>query len=427
LHENTSILSWIYCAQSVALIFRLLAITVLYFIGKHLLGARMSFWGLLILMLLPKPAEYGSDALSDWPNLFFFAAGVLLLLKGAINDRWWLFGLAGLSAGAGYLVRPECAILVILGCMWLALQLLWPKQAKSKGKVLPALVLLLVGFLTIAGPYMKLKEAIFPKKNVGQFTHILQQLKTDAESDQTVSKANYESKFAPANIAKALGKLAENIGETLMWVFVPALLIGMHKWFKTRKWHEPESFFMAAVIALNMPVMIWLYCKHGYMSDRHTLPLLIIPILYVPIGLQELEIWFQQRFSKKFEPSAAINRNEQFWFLVLLVIGVSICIPKLLGPIRSEKQGYRTAAKWLKANIDSAAIVAVPDERISFYAERTGLVYEDENIPEKAEYIVKISQKQKDKLTLANPSGKVEYEYVDKAKRGTNVIIYRNL
>ena len=427
LHENTSVLSWIYCAQSVALIFRLLAITILYFIGKHLLGARLSFWAILILVFLPAPAEYGSDALSDWPHLFFLSAGLLLLLKGAMNERWWLFGFAGLAIGAGYLVRPECAMLVVVGSLWLGLQSLSPKNAMSKGKALTALALLLVGFLAIAGPYMKLKGAVFPKKNVGQFVQSSQQQEVHAENNQIVPEVTHTSQFTPSHISKALGKLVGNISETLMWFFVPALLIGMHKWFKTRKWHEPEKFFIIVIIVLNVPVMIWLYCKHGYMSDRHTLPLLIIPILYVPIGLQELAIWCQKRFTKKIEPSVATNRNERFWFLVLFLIGVSICVPKLLRPIRAEKQGYRAAAQWLKANTDMAATVAVPDKRISFYAERTGLVYEDENIPEKAEYIVKISQKQKDKLTLANPSGKVEYEYVDKAKRGTNVIIYRNL
>ena len=61
LHETTSILSWIYCGQSVALLFRLFAITVLYFIGKHLFGSGTSFWAIMILILLPKPAGYGSD------------------------------------------------------------------------------------------------------------------------------------------------------------------------------------------------------------------------------------------------------------------------------------------------------------------------------------------------------------------------------
>ncbi len=165
LHKNTSILSWVYCAQSVTLIFRLLAIVVLYFIAKQLFGARMSFWAVFILILLPKPAEYGSDALSDWPNLFFLLTGLLLLLRGAANKKWRLFSFAGLAAGTGYLIRPESAQLVVLGSLWLGLQLLLPKEhTMDKGKALPALALLLAGFLTIAGPYMYLKGAVFPKK-----------------------------------------------------------------------------------------------------------------------------------------------------------------------------------------------------------------------------------------------------------------------
>ena len=427
LHENTSILSWIYCAQSVALIFRLLAITILYFIGKHLLGARLSFWAILILVFLPAPTEYGSDALSDWPHLFFLSAGLLLLLKGAMNERWWLFGFAGLAAGAGYLVRPECAQLVAAGGLWLELQLLWPKRAMSKGKALFAFALLLVGFLAIAGPYMKLKGAVFPKKNVGQFVQSSQQQEVHAENNQIVPEAIHTSQFTPSNIKKALGKLVGNIGETLMWFFVPALFIGMHKWFKSRKWYEPEKFSVIAIIVLNVPVMIWLYCKYGYMSDRHTLPLLIIPILYVPVGLQELAIWCHKRFSRKVESSAAMNFNERFWFLVLLLIGVSICTSKLFRPIRAEKQGYRAAAKWLKANTVSTAIIAVPDKRISFYAERGELVYENENIPEKVEYIVKILKKQKDEPFSVNPLGRLEYEYTDESEKSGSIAIYRRL
>jgi len=428
IHGNTSILGWVCCGQSVALMFRVLAVTVLYFIGRQLLGAHMSFWAVLILILLPKPAKYGSDALSDWPHLFFLASGLLLLFKGAVNKRWWLFGFTGLAAGAGYLIRPECAMLVALGGLWLGLQLLWSKRTMSKGKALSALVLLLVGFLSIAGPYMKLKGAVFPKKNVGQFTQSSQQMEVLAKTEPVSSEVTYyASQFIPTNIAKAFYKLVENVGETLMWFFVPALLIGMHKWFKTRKWFEPEAFFIIAIIVLNIPVMIWLYCKHGYMSERHTLSLLILPILYVPVGLKELAIWLQERFSNKTEPSVVTNRNERFWFLVLFIIGTSICTPKLLRPIRIEKQGYRAAAQWLKANTDGRDIVAVPDKRISFYAQRTGLVYENGNIPPSAVYIVKISKKENDKAALAKQSGKVEYQYIDKIKRGTSVIIYRNM
>ena len=224
LHENTSILSWIYCGQGVALLFRLFAVTVLYFIGKHLFGAELSFWGTLILILLPKPAGYGSDVLSDWPHLFFLAAGLLLLFRGAENKRWWLFGFAGLCAGAGYLIRPECAQLVVLGGLWLGLQLFWSKRTMKINRVILSISLLLLGFGVIAGPYMNLKGAVFPKKNVGRFAPRRRQAGINIKSTQTIPKAVHKFQLTPSTVTKAFVKLSENIGETLMWFFVPALI-----------------------------------------------------------------------------------------------------------------------------------------------------------------------------------------------------------
>ena len=387
----------------------------------------MSFWAILILILLPKPAKYGSDVLSDWPSLFFYTAGLLLLFKGAVNKKWWMFGLAGLAGGAGYLIRPECAMVAVLGALWIALQLLWPKYAMSRSKSLAAFGLLIIGFLAIAGPYMHLKGALFPKKNVGQFVQSPPQQKVPVESKMIAPQQIHTSQFTPLNIAHALRKLVRNTSETLMWIFVPALLIGMYKWFKKHKWHEPEKFFIISIIFLNVPLMVWLYCKHGYIDDRHTLPLLILPILYVPVGLCELAVWFRERFSRKPMTSAAENRDERRWFGILLLIGIAVCTPKLFKPLRIEKQGYRAAAQWLKTNTDISATVAVPDERIGFYAQRQGLEYENGNIPANAVYIVKIFKSKKNETPLAASAGKVEYEYIDEKKRGVDVIIYRNL
>jgi hypothetical protein len=425
-HKNTSILSWIYCAQSIALIFRLLAITVLYFIAKHLFEAKTGFWAILILILLPLPAKYGSDALSDWPNLFFFVAGLLLLFKVRVNNKWWIFGFTGLMAGAGYLIRPECAMLVILSGLWLGLQLLWPQRSMSKGHVLSALVSLIIGFLVITGPYMMLKGAIFPKKNVGRFSQSSKQPDVHTKTNLTVSEAALASQYTPLNITRAFNKLVQNTGETLMWFFVPAMFIGMYKKLKAKKWHEPEKFFIFAIIAIYISLMTWLYCKYGYMSKRHTLPLLIIPILYIPAGLHELAIWLQEKLPSKAKTSAAATRDQQFWFLVLFLIGASICTVKLLGSYSTEKHGYRAAAEWLKANTDNTAIVAVPDIRISFYAQRKGILYVNEEIPANAAYIVRISEDHKDETALTKAFGKVEYEYVSKSKKQPNIIIYRN-
>ena len=69
----------------------------------------------------------------------------------------------------------------------------------------------------------------------------------------------------------------------------------------------------------------------------------------------------------------------------------------------------------------------MPDIRISFYAEREGVKYENGNIPANAVYVVSISGNQKDEKALIKPLGKVEYKYVSKRKKGVNVIIYKNL
>ena len=173
--------------------------------------------------------------------------------------------------------------------------------------------------------------------------------------------------------------------------------------------------------------MTWLYCKYGYMSKRHTLPLLIVPILYIPVGLYELAIWLQEKLPGKTKTSVTATRDQRFWFLVLFLIGASICTVKLLGSYSTEKHGYRAAAEWLKANTDNAAIVAVPDTRISFYAQRKGILYKNGEIPANAAYIVRISKDLNKDKALTKAFGKVKYEYVSKSKRQANVIIYARM
>ena len=424
-HTDTSILSWIYCAQSTALLFRLLTFTVLYFISKHLIGAKLGFWAILIFILLPDPAEFGSDALSDWPHLFFLSLGLLLLFKGATKAQWPLFGLAGLVAGAGYLIRPECMQVVLLGCLWLGWQLIQPRTI-NRTQACYGLAILVVGFAALAGPYMAIKSDIFPKKHLNLFSQ-------NATPTQTFSETGPLPSTQPKPISqtiiisKATWKLIGNMCDTLMWFFVPALWIGLYRWFKTRTWHEPEVFFITAMTLLNIMIMFWLFAKYGYMSNRHTLPLLMLPILFVPVGLQECAIGLQQKFSGKACTGNTANPNRYLWFLALVLAGAAFCAPKLLSPIRIEKQEFRVAAKWLETNTDPGAIIAVPDERISFYAQRKGILYKNELFPENVDYLVTIPEKQKKgMLPAVTPSGTLEYEYpVAKKEKGVIVSIYK--
>ncbi len=419
LHKGRSIWSWIYCAQGIALAFRLLATVVLYFIGRGLVGAELSFWGVLILVFLPEPAKYGSDALSDWPHIFFLAVGVWLLLRAA-SGRWWLFGFAGLASGVGYLIRPECGQVVVFGSFWLALQFLWSKRTIGRREALLATALLFIGFLLTAGPYMKLKGAVFPKKElVGRFrTGQIREGEVKIQSDAPVTAS-----FGLSKIAKGLGKLVERVGETLMWFFVPALLIGICGHFRKCDWYKAEKFFIIALVVLNVPLMVLLYCKYGYMSRRHTLPLVIFTVFYASAGLKAMGGWLQGRLSKAVKEPAKIKTQGMTCFLVLLGIGISMCIPKLFTPIRTAKKSFRDIAQWLAAHTDTKDVIAVPDIRISFYAQRKGLICKAGQVPQRAHYIVK--EFKDSEVISPGQSDSIEYEYLDQAN-SKRIVIYRS-
>ncbi len=114
---------WVYSAQGVTLLCRVLSLVPLYFLGKLLVGGANSFWALFVLVILPYPAFFGSDVLREWPYVLFLSTGVLLLYWGLTTRRWWVLALVGLDAGLGYLIRPECAQLLIYAACGLLVQL----------------------------------------------------------------------------------------------------------------------------------------------------------------------------------------------------------------------------------------------------------------------------------------------------------------
>ena len=103
----------------------------------------------------------------------------------------------------GYLIRPECAQVVVFGTLWLGLQVFYSGRIISKRKAVFAFALLLVGFLIIAGPYMKLKGAVFPKKQLFQFVPNTQSSEVYKQGIQICSNSVYAAGFAPSDIAGA--------------------------------------------------------------------------------------------------------------------------------------------------------------------------------------------------------------------------------
>lgn len=421
---DSSALAWTYSAQSVTLLCRVLALIPLYSIGKLLVGGRRSFWAILILIILPYAAQFASDALRDWPHILFLATGFLFLLRGAERGKCRMFGATGLAAGLGHMVRPECAQLVVYGVLWLLLRLLTPKPGMNRRALLGALALLLLGFAVAAVPYMAVRGEILPEK-LREYTTApaLGEPQTDHEAGIDADTAVWTASVLPVKTVKAVGRLAGEMSDNLMYYFALALVIGIYSRARTRSQvSDMERFFIPAFVLLNALMMTMLYHRWGYISRRHCLPLIVLLIFYVPAGLEILAQWLAQRLSKNRERS---DLSSQRWFFVLLAIGAAICTPKLLSPLGYDKQGYRDAAEWLRQNTKPEDVVAVPDLRISLYAERKGEVYATE-IPKGTDYIVRIAGEQDEQKTSDEFGRKLFSARVEKRKRNKKQVeIYR--
>ena len=152
------------------------------------------------------------------------------------------------------------------------------------------------------------------------------------------------------------------------------------------------------------------------------MPLVVCSIFYVPIGLQISADWLSGRFSRG---RLVNNPNPQLWFIILVAVGVAICLPKLLRPLRIEKQGYMYAAKWLLENTAREDIVAVPDMRIYFYAERDGFKYESEKEAARARYFVRIVESEDEELNLGRAAQEEHSLWLDKRKKKHRLVIYK--
>ena len=179
---------------------------------------------------------------------------------------------------------------------------------------------------------------------------------------------------------------------------------------------------MSAFIVFNVITMILLYCSCGYISRRHCLPLVVFTIFYVPIGLRILGEWLAVKFPKG---RLENDRKPQLWFFILVITGLAICTPKLLRPIHTDKQTYKTAAQWLKENTQENDLIAVFDKRISFYAERKRFLYE-QNIPRWAQYAVTVEKNEDENLDISIAVRKELSLWIDH-KKTKKIVIYKIL
>jgi len=362
---------WVWSSQAVTLLCRVLALVPLYFVGRFLVGARKSFWALLVLTVLPYPARYGSDVLREWPFLLFLALGFWFLLVALREGKWWLFGLVGLAAGLGYLIRPMSGQLVVYALLGLIVTACVGRPA-SKLSLVGAGSILLVAFAIPTVPYFVWIGTAVPQQFNTVPADAVPVAVTVAGQPTDASTAGQEEKTP--FVLRAADHVFSGLADNLMIFFLVPLGLGLYH----RLRHEAgqhERALMIAVVLLNVGLIAARYTWFGSGSARrYSLGLIVLTICYVPGGLERLAHGLRLAGDRVFGDRGRAESGERVWFAVLLAVGVGLCVPKLLAPMHADKKGYRQVARWLGDNTEPGSVIIVSDARISFYADRPGRI-----------------------------------------------------
>lgn len=415
---------WVYLSQSLSLTFKVVSIFPLYYIGKLFLDGRRAFWAVLIIMILPESVELGSGGLRAWPHLLFLSTGILFVLLGFKRRNLFMFGAAGLMAAAGYTIRPECVQVVLYGILLLGFRFFVSREKAERKVCVWGSVLLLAGFAVLAIPYAGVRGYLLPDKVLDMLEGFRVSYGLEGE---VLCKADrvavFRAESVPAGVLASFIELFQGLLKNFRYYFALPVLLGLFDYFKDRRrLRSAEGFVLLAFIVVNVIMMVLLQYNYGYLSARHCFALSMFLVFMVPFGLESMSVEVGRRFK------GGVLSTSRFWFAVFVIIGVVICLPKVLKPVGYEKRSFRTAADWIKDNTANGAVLGVSDraKRIGFYANRECELLYEQALPGGLVYIVERFKYGKDKPVYFDELEE-RYEPVKRWESDSSEIVFYEL
>ncbi|MCP4268658.1 MAG: glycosyltransferase family 39 protein [Candidatus Brocadiaceae bacterium] len=156
------------------------------------------------------------------------------------------------------------------------------------------------------------------------------------------------------------------------------LIIGVINWTRINK----KSFFGIYVTSIILFYFIILYrlnmthLAHGvtiyqYPSRRHLMPLVIPAVFGVGLGVCAAGVWTHNKFHNCNFIVGFKELLKRTWIvqLIVLMIVVSVLLPKTLKPQRYDKHGIKVVGQWIRTNSRKPSPLILSDSsRNAYYA-----------------------------------------------------------
>lgn len=295
--------TWRIAAQAVASVASVALLIPLFLLTRALFDGRIGLVAALIYVLLPLPAAIGHDTLSD--SLALFAAfSALALGEKALRSQDWVASIGcGVASGLGFLARPEVLVVPIAVLLTSATRRRWSLSAPA---ALPRFAALAIVFLTLVGAYATVKGQVSEKLALRQGASIGGQTPVVRKAAQWLPPGLNDPRwdFSPKEESEVSG--VSTLGTTSLRLFYQWAegLCGVFAFFAL--WGVVRDRFiqslcgdadpsessgpvfgrrlLAVYLAMFSLVLIRHTLRLGYLSDRHTLMLVLATIPWAAAG-----------------------------------------------------------------------------------------------------------------------------------------------
>ena len=391
----------------ISVLFGTLTVIVFYLIGKNIFDKKVSFVSSIILAFQPYAVRFSVDIISESTYFFFFISALGLGFFAMTKKKFFLFVLTGICSAFAYLTRPEGIGIIIIVAGWCCfkdfdkIRLIWKDKLAS-------ILILIFSFLVFSSPYLvyiksetgkwlltmkrnlsqtvivkmpegrsrdKLIEESVGKTNSGVSTNrqtvvnktYINRLSKDSEHKKsgTEKEAVTNVKFVKrplkglslkTYLESLLYVITKYISTFHLFVFI-FLIIGVINWTRIKK-ARFFGFYITTVIVFYLIILYRLNIVniavyddiYQYPSRRHLMPLIIPAIFCAGIGVYTTGAWMH----KKFQNSSLIVGFKELlkstWIvqLIVLMIVISVLLPKTLKPQRFDKLGIKEVGQWVK-------------------------------------------------------------------------------
>jgi hypothetical protein len=379
--------SWRIAAQCVAAIASIAILFPLFKVTRSLFDERIALIAAAIYVLLPVPAEVGHDTLSDSLGLLLTMLCLHWGIRAIRSGDWRTALAAGMSGGVGYLARPE----VLLAPMAVAVTwafLLIRRLDLRRAITSPALCSLVLAPLVLIGAYALVKGQVSEKLSLRHGAALGPQSVLARPVPQLVPRGlddarwDFSAKEESERVAlrrpgKALRAIASDWWDELCWGFAAMAIWGLvrHRYILALCAGHDEAdkgrverlvlaafgtFFLAVVLRHSMSL--------GYLSGRHTLPLVLISVPWAAAGtfvcLRGLGIKLPWR-------------RRTAWASCMLGMGMVglVLVVYQLRPSHPSRWAHWAAGRWLAEHADRSELVLDTRGWARFVSEHPGYDY----------------------------------------------------